>query len=228
MNFYKEEKEEFAKRLSIACNQLGINLSIEQKTRLLEYLENLLKWNKTYNLTAIRNPEQGLIQHIFDSLSIIPSLKLYFDKHLITTPEILDVGSGAGLPGAVLAIACQQTKVTCIDTVEKKTSFIKQVASVLKIANLKAIHSRIENLDSIDADLVISRAFASLEDFAKLAGKHVSEKGILVGMKGKTPKEEIDKLVNKGEWIIEKIEPLQVPELQAERCLVWMRRKENE
>ena len=227
MNNVKTSSQDFAERLNIACEAMGMSISAEQKTELLAYLEQLLRWNKTYNLTAIRDPEQGLIHHIFDSLSVVVPLAKYLKDEDIKAPVIVDVGSGGGLPGAVLAIVFKHAKVTCVDTVEKKTSFIRQVASVLKLDNLKALHSRIENLDPLNADVVISRAFASLEYFANLAGMHVAPNKKLIGMKGKHPDEEGTALLQKGEWDIEKIEPLNVPELQAERCLVWMQRKGN-
>lgn len=225
MSEVKGYSDNFDTKLSIACNTMGIVLSSEKRQKLIDYLNNLLKWNKTYNLTAIRNPEQGLIQHIFDSLSVVAPLKKYFEIKKIEAPKIMDVGSGGGLPGAVLAIAFDHAHITCVDTVEKKTSFIRQVASVLKLNNLEAIHSRVENIEPANADIVISRAFASLEDFADLSGCHVKQDGMLVGMKGKNPGEEIDALINKGQWKIEKIESLLVPDLQADRCLVWMERK---
>lgn len=220
-----ENNQYLDKKLKIACEAMGVVLSSEKRQKLIDYLNNLLKWNKTYNLTAIRNPEQGLIHHIFDSLSVVAPLKKYFEIKKIEAPKIMDVGSGGGLPGSVLAIALDQARITCVDTVEKKTSFIRQMASVLKLNNLEAIHSRVENIEPAHADLVISRAFASLEDFADLSGRHVKQDGILVGMKGKNPGEEIEALINKGQWKIEKIESLLVPELQADRCLVWMERK---
>ena len=227
MNNEQEKNKLFAEKLNIACDAMKIQISAYQKIQLLDYLDQLLRWNKTYNLTAIRDPQQGLVQHIFDSLSVVTPLAEYFQINAIQEPTIIDVGSGGGLPGAVLAIVFKQAKITCIDTVEKKTSFIRQVASVLKLENLKALHSRVENVAPLHADIVISRAFSSLEDFAELAGKHVGQDRKLVGMKGKHPDEEGTALLRKGEWDIEKIEPLNVPELQAERCLVWMQRKGN-
>ena len=226
MSLSTEEKDHLIQKLSISCKEMQLSISDQQKTKLIDYLDNLLKWNKTYNLTAIRHADQGLIQHIVDCLSVINPLNQFIEKNQIGHPRILDVGSGGGLPGVVLAIICQNAKVTCIDTVEKKTSFIRQMSSVLKLDNLNAIHARIEKLEPLHADIVISRAFASLQDFAELAGKHVSERGKLIGMKGKNPAAEQSDLLKKGDWTIEKIEPLHVPELHAERCLVWMHRKE--
>jgi 16S rRNA (guanine527-N7)-methyltransferase len=225
MNNEIGNKYHLADRLSIACDAMGICISAEQQRQLLAYLDQLLRWNKTYNLTAIRDPEQGLIQHIFDSLSVVVPLTQYLQQNAIQAPIIADVGSGGGLPGVVLAIVLKQAKIMCIDTVEKKTSFIRQAASVLTLDNLKALHSRVENIEPLNADIVISRAFASLEDFANLAGKHVAPNRKLIGMKGKHPAQEGTALLQKGEWDIEKIEPLNVPELGAERCLVWMQRK---
>lgn len=212
-------------KLSSACNEMGLQLNEKQKEHILTYLKNLLLWNKTYNLTAIRDPEQALIQHIYDSLSVVSPIKKYIHSQNIIRPKIIDVGSGGGLPGVILAIAMPEVEVTCIDKVEKKVTFIRQIISLIKNTNLHAKHARVEELEKENANVVISRAFSSLEDFAALAGQHVAAEGKLVGMKGKYPEEEKTKLLEKGEWIIENVETLNVPELQAERCLVWMQRK---
>lgn len=119
-----------------------------------------------------------------------------------------------------------QWSVTCIDAVEKKTAFVRQMSGALTLPNLQARHARIETLDPAECDIVTSRAFASLDDFAQLAGRHVRNDGTLVAMKGKVPDEEIQALHARGEWQVDHIQPLQVPELQAERCLIWMRRSE--
>jgi 16S rRNA (guanine527-N7)-methyltransferase len=142
----------------------------------------------------------------------------------IANSKIMDVGSGGGLPGVILAIALPQASVVCVDAVDKKMAFIRHIAGVLQLKNLKAIHARVEELPNAEMDVVTSRAFASLKDFAVLSGKHVSADGELVAMKGKRPTDEIEEL-EQTEWKVKNIETLTVPELDAERCLVWMQRK---
>ncbi len=212
-------------RLDAACLALQINLGTEQKATLLEFVAQLHKWNRTYNLTAIRDVDHALVQHLFDSLSVIAPLQDWCDKNTRAAPKILDVGSGGGLPGVVLAIAMPGAQVHCIDAVDKKITFIRQKAGVLKLPNLAAIHARVETIPPMSCDIVISRAFASLEDFAKWSGQHVSLDGCLVAMKGKTPVEEMTALDQRGEWITQRVQSLNVPELEAQRCLVWMHRK---
>jgi 16S rRNA (guanine527-N7)-methyltransferase len=184
-----------------------------------------MRWNKTYNLTAIRDPDQALVHHIFDSLSLVAPLSQALSLNQTETPTVVDVGSGGGLPGVILAIMLPSVLVTCVDAVEKKTMFVRQMAGVLTLPNLTAQHARIEALKPLQATLVTSRAFASLEDFAQLAGPHVREGGYLVAMKGREPTEEITALQAHTAWSAQAIEPLTVPELEGQRCLVWMQRK---
>ena len=212
-------------KLKQACVELSIHLSEVQSKQLLDYVSQLLRWNQTYNLTSIRNPDQALIQHIFDSLAIVPGLQRYFSEVNLKNPKILDVGSGAGLPGVVLAIVFQNAVVTCVDPVEKKISFIRQMAGVLKLKNLNATQSRVENLNQKDWDLATSRAFASLEDFANLTGPRIKEHGLLLAMKGKNPQDEIMLMQQNTEWQVEQAEQLKVPQLNAQRCLLWIKRK---
>ena len=220
----QKKDSSFLTRLEGVIATYALNITDEQKERLLEYLEQLNKWNKSYNLTAIRDREQALIQHLFDSLSVVRPLHLHIQSYAIMHPKIMDVGSGGGLPGVILAISFPDAMVICVDAVEKKIAFIRHVASVLQLKNLKGLHARIEVLPEANVDIVTSRAFASLKDFATLAGKHVSINGALVAMKGKRPEDEIAELKT-TDWVVKEIETLTVPELEAERCLVWMRRK---
>lgn len=220
----QRREDNFLERLEHVIASYGLDISALKKKQLLEYLEQLNKWNKTYNLTAIRDQEQALVQHLFDSLSVIKPLQLYLKSRDITQPFIMDVGSGGGLPGVILAITLPDAQVKCVDAVEKKIAFITHVASVLQLGNLKALHTRVEELPEAEMDIVISRAFASLKDFANLSGKHVSINGELVAMKGKQPLTEISEL-DGTDWVVNHIETLTVPELDAERCLVWMQRK---
>ena len=215
----------YLKKLAQACKDLSIDISEMQSKQLVEYLSQLMKWNQTYNLTAIRDPEQALIQHIFDSLAILPGLQRYCSKTNLQEPKVLDVGSGAGLPGVVIAVMFPEATVTCVDPVQKKISFIRQIAGVLKLKNLHAKHARVEELMANEWDIATSRAFASLVDFASLTGPCIKQNGLLLAMKGKEPAEEISALQEKTEWIVTDIDQLKVPELPAQRCLLWIKRK---
>jgi 16S rRNA (guanine527-N7)-methyltransferase len=216
-----------SERLLRALDVLRLNSQPAQQAALLEYLSQLMRWNKTYNLTAIRDPDQALVHHIFDSLSLVAPLSRALSLNQTETPTVVDVGSGGGLPGVILAIMLPGVHVTCVDAVEKKTMFVRQMAGVLALPNLTARHARIEALKPLQATLVTSRAFASLEDFAKLAGPHAREDGYLVAMKGREPTEELTALQAHTNWFAQAIEPLTVPEFEGQRCLVWLQRKGN-
>ena len=214
-----------AQRLTQACDSLGLAVSAAQTDQLLTYLMQMQRWNRTYNLTAIRDPEQMLVQHLFDSLSVVNPLA---DASGSTTPtKVYDIGSGGGLPGVVLAIMLPAWQISCVDAVEKKMAFVRQMSGVLSLANLRAVHARVEDLEPAQCDIVTSRAFASLNDFATLAGRHVRNDGTLVAMKGKVPDDEIQALHEQGEWQVENIQALRVPQLDAQRCLIWMRRSQG-
>lgn len=199
--------------------ELGLDLSQSQAEMLCRYIELMLRWNKTYNLTAIRDPQKMLVQHLYDSLSVVAPLVRYAGAKPLS---IMDVGSGGGLPGVVLAIVRPDWTVLCVDAVEKKTAFIRQVAGTLKLENLSSRHARIESLPAQQCDVVISRAFASLVDFTSWSGHHVREGGYMIAMKGKVPDDEINALDTVGDWKLERIETLRVPELEGERCLLWL------
>ena len=217
--------ESFEEQLEKACQELSLKPTKQQQERLLEYLRQLLKWNKTYNLTAIRDPELALVQHVFDSLAIIKPLNNFIQQRDKDKNAVLDVGSGAGLPGVIIATMMPKVIVTCVDTVEKKMAFVRQVSGVLALTNVKAIHQRVELMQDEKFDVVTSRAFATLQDFATLAGERVEKNGILLAMKGKIPHDEIETLEEKTEWRVDGIEALKVPQLSAQRCLVWMKQK---
>jgi 16S rRNA (guanine527-N7)-methyltransferase len=166
-----------------------------------------------------------LVQHIFDSLSIVRPFQNYLAGNNTQTQEsvkIVDVGSGAGLPGVVLAASCSTWNITCIDAVEKKMAFVRQMVGALALPNLSAMHVRVEQLEPMQADIVVSRAFSSLLDFVNLAGRHVRPGGRIAAMKGKEPDQEIAALQSESNWRVERIESLTVPELEAQRCLVWL------
>lgn len=220
--------KDFERRTLKASQALGLDLNVEQINTLLLYLQQLGRWNKTYNLTALRDPELMLIQHIFDSLAVVPAVQTIAKN---TKPEefkIVDVGSGGGLPGVVLAVAGFTWNVHCVDAVEKKMAFVRQMSAVLKLKNLHAHHIRIEQAESFEADLIISRAFASLVDFVNLTEKHLASTGKIVAMKAKHPTEEIATLEAETDWRVSSIEELIVPELSAERCLVYLEKVGHE
>jgi len=206
---------------------MGVAVSADQALALQAYIEQLQRWNRTYNLTALRHPEQMLVQHIFDSLSIVKPVSIELYKNTVNNPRIMDIGSGAGLPGVVLAIMRPEWQIQCVDAVQKKMAFVRQMSGTLKLPNLQATHARVEQLGPADADIVVSRAFASLADFADLAGRHVARQGWLLAMKGQSPDEEQAALQQQTNWRVSRLEPLHVPELDAQRCLVWMSRQGN-
>ncbi len=218
-------EESFHDRLQAASRQLQLELSDAQAGRLLDFVDAMQRWNKTYNLTALRTPEQMLIQHVFDSLSVIPVLDRLLDKNTAYQATLVDVGSGGGLPGIILAIM-RPWVVHCVDAVAKKTAFVRQMSARLDLPRLHAHHARIEALPPFNADIVLCRAFASVADFAVLAGRHAAPNGRLVAMKGQPSEAELDALRKAGQWRIEHIHELQVPELAARRCALQLVRND--
>ena len=209
-------------RLEAAAQALGLALDRDQASKLLTYLDLISKWNKVYNLTAVRHPEEMLVQHLFDSLAVVGPLR----RHTQGRPaRLLDVGSGAGLPGAVIAICCPEIQVDCVDTVGKKAAFIQHAAAQLRLPNLRGVHDRVENLSG-HYDVISSRAFASLPDFVAWSAHSLAEEGVWLAMKGKRPEAEIAELPPAAEMF--HVEQLTVPELEAERCIVWMRKHARE
>lgn len=200
---------------------LGLDLRPSQMDALLDYLDLLQKWNKTYNLTGVRSAAEMLRLHLLDSLAVVGPLRRYVAESPCHRPRVLDVGSGAGLPGAVLAVCCAQYSVVCVDAVAKKAAFIQQVAMGLKLPNLQGVHARVEEVAG-KFDIIISRAFASLDQFTGLSGASLAAHGAWLAMKGKRPDEELSALPESVR--VFHVEPLTVPGLDVHRCLVWMRR----
>ena len=201
-----------------AAAALDLAVSDEQADRLLAYLALLQRWNATYNLTAIRDPDAMWLQHGLDCMAAVPAVRtrLQAGRRL----RILDVGSGGGLPGVVWALLLPQADVVCVDAVGKKAAFIRQAAGTLRLPNLQARHARVEALDEAPFDLIASRAFASLADFTRLTRQLLAPGGRWLAMKGKPPAEELAAL--DPDTLMFHVEPLQVPGLDAERCLVWL------
>ena len=214
-------------QLAAAAQTLGLELSATQVDALLEYLGLIQKWTKVYNLTAVRDPNEMLTHHLIDSLAVIAPLRqqiaqMRADGQLGEGDvKLLDVGSGAGLPGVVIAICCPDIRVDCVDTVGKKAAFIQQVAATLKLPNLRGVHARVESLTEA-YNVVSSRAFASLADFTTWSAQALAGQGVWMGMKGKHPSEEIAALPASVQ--VFHVEPLTVPGLDAQRCIVWMRK----
>lgn len=211
-------------RLVAAAQTLSLTLTDAQLDQLLAYMDWLAKWNKVYNLTSLRDPAEMLSHHLIDSLTAVRPLQLHVQAlpaQAGSAPlRVLDVGSGGGLPGVVLAICLPQLQVTCVDTVSKKAAFIQQVAAALRLPNLKGLHARVESIDG-GFDVVTSRAFASLVDFTTWSVKALKPGAVWMAMKGKHPAEELAAL-GAGVEVFH-VEPLAVPGLDVERCLVWMR-----
>jgi len=232
--------------LEAAAAQLGLDLSPTQIDQLLAYLALLQKWNKVYNLTAVRDPAQMLSHHLIDSLAVIaplmrhgaairapgrpkaelPSLgevPAYSQAEGQQVSRLMDVGAGGGLPGVVIAICCPGSDVSCVDAVAKKASFIQQAAAELKLPNLHGVHSRVEALSTPPFGVITSRAFASLADFTALTRQHLAPGAVWMAMKGQHPADEIAALP--ADVDVFHVEQLAVPGLDAQRCLVWMRQR---
>lgn len=207
--------EEATLRAGLA--QLQLELSGQQVGQLLAYQALIAKWTKVYNLTAVRDPAEMVTHHLLDSLATIVPL-----QKQLAQGKLLDVGSGAGLPGVVVSICCPAISVTCVDTVAKKATFIKQVALELRLVNLAGLHARVESIDE-PFDLICSRAFASLVDFTNWSANALAPAGVWLAMKGKHPVEELAALPATVD--VFHVEQLRVPGLDAERCVVWMRKK---
>src|SRR5665647_337697 len=222
--------------LRTGLEELALPASETQVAGLLDYLALLQKWNKVYNLTAVRDQDQMLTHHLLDSLAVIAPLR----RQLLARQtgangltevtasvereqklRLLDVGSGAGLPGIVIAICCPDITVHCVDAVAKKVAFINHVAANLKLPNLLGLHARVENL-SEKYSVISSRALATLADFVSWSAAALAEQGVWLAMKGKYPVDEIAALP--GNVAVFHVERLLVPGLEAERCIVWMRK----
>jgi 16S rRNA (guanine527-N7)-methyltransferase len=210
--------------LQTAADKLNAHLTEAQTDALLAYLVLLRKWNQVYNLTAVRDPAEMLTHHLLDSLAVIEPLRRQCVQCLpegaTMSLRLLDVGSGAGLPGVVIAICCPDIRVDCVDTVGKKAAFIQQAAVSLKLPNLRGLHARVEQLTD-KYQVISSRAFASLDNFIQWSAQALAEQGVWMAMKGKHPADEMATLPPSVQ--VFHVEQLEVPGLGAERCIVWLR-----
>jgi 16S rRNA (guanine527-N7)-methyltransferase len=201
--------------------ELHVSLSDAQVQGLLDYQDLIGKWNKVYNLTAVRDPAEMLTHHLLDSLAAVAPLQKHLQGRGLSAASLLDVGSGAGLPGVVLAICCPGLAVTCVDTVGKKAAFIKHVALALGLPNLSGLHARVETITQ-PFDVICSRAFASLADFTGWSQAALAPGGVWLALKGKHPAEELAMLP--PDVVMFHVEPLAVPGLAAERCIIWLQK----
>lgn len=201
--------------LDDGIDQMGIVLDSVNRDRLIQFVTLLAKWNRTYNLTAVREPERMISQHILDSLSVLP--------HLGGCSSILDVGTGAGLPGLPLAVASPSVQFTLLDTVAKKTAFVRQAIGELGLKNITVVTGSVENYKTTkNFSRVISRAFAELKDFVDGAGQHCAAGGALLAMKGVYPHDEISRLP--AGYIAEEVISLDVPGVEGQRHLVVIKK----
>jgi len=210
----------FELRLQAAASALKIELGGAQSAALLDYLALLSHWNRAYNLTAVRDPAEQLVVHLFDCLAVVPLLA----ARLADGDTVVDVGSGGGLPGVVLAVCLPGVRVHTVDAVGKKAAFVTQVKGALGLSNLQAHHARVEDLqpgrDLAPARVIVSRAFASLLDFVTLTGALLGPRGEWAAMKGVDPRDEIAALPAGLRHVA--TERLTVPELDADRHLIWL------
>lgn len=206
---------------------LGLHVDEAAITRLLDFIALLQKWNRIYNLTAVRDSREMLTHHILDSLAAVAPLRAYLEgihPHLPgpaqPVDKLLDVGSGGGLPAVVFAICFPALRVDCVDAVAKKAAFLQQTAAHLHLPNLRGIHARVQDVRE-SYPLISSRAFASLADFTAWSAHALSDGGLWLALKGKTPVDEITALPSPAIHVFH-VEQLTVPGLDAQRCLVWL------
>lgn len=198
--------------LEVGAEQLGIKLTVQQCQQLNDYLILLGKWNKTYNLTAIRDSAFMVPYHVLDSLSVVPYLE--------DSRNLLDVGSGGGMPGVPIAVICPDTVVTLIDANQKKTAFLRQVALELNLANIRVKTVRVEHFrkDTL-FDTIISRAFSEIDTFVRLTVHLLGKGGKWLAMKGAFPEQELEQL-DADRFNVNCVYPLRVPGLDGQRHLV--------
>lgn len=200
---------------------LGLDVPFGAPTKLAAYLELLAKWNKTYNLTAVRDIHEMVAHHVLDSLTVLP----YIEKSAVTGRQIdtlVDVGSGAGFPGIPLAIVRPNLRITLVDAVDKKSAFQRQAKTELGLANVSVVGARVEGLMAGGFDVVVSRAFAELANFVALAGHLANPDGRLYAMKGVLPESELQCLPSP--WRVEEIVPLRIPGQPVQRHLIVLKK----
>ncbi|HFC8501919.1 TPA: 16S rRNA (guanine(527)-N(7))-methyltransferase RsmG [Neisseria oralis] len=202
-------------KLQSGLKEMGFDLSGEQQDKLLAYVEMLKKWNKTYNLTALRDESQIISHHLLDSLTLPPYLE--------GAQTMLDVGSGGGQPGIPAAVCRPDLQITLLDANTKKTSFLQQAAIELELKNVRVVSGRVEAVQGLRADVITSRAFAELADFVNWTAHLLQDGGCWAAMKGVYPAAEIDRLPDSV--CVERVDKIRVPQLNAERHMVILRKK---
>lgn len=202
-------------KLQSGLKEMGLDLSGEQQDKLLAYVEMLKKWNKTYNLTALRDESQIISHHLLDSLTLPPYLE--------GAQTMLDVGSGGGQPGIPAAVCRPDLQITLLDANTKKTSFLQQAAIELELKNVRIVSGRVEAVQGLRADVITSRAFAELADFVNWTAHLLQDGGCWAAMKGVYPAAEIDRLPDSV--CVERVDKIRVPQLNAERHMVILRKK---
>ena len=200
--------------LSSGLAQLGLNCSLAVQARLRDYVQLLDKWNRVYNLTSVRDPTEMVTRHILDSLVVLPYLR---------GTRVLDVGTGAGLPGIPLAIVsdemCPEREFVLLDSNSKKTRFVQQAVAELALTNVQVVHQRAEEFSpAVLFDVVVSRAFATVADMLKNSGRHCAQDGVVLAMKGTEPVDELQEIP--AAYAVEAVHSLKVPGLKGERHLV--------
>lgn len=217
-----------AEHIAAAAQELGLHLRAGQAQQLSAYAQLLMRWNARINLTALRAPEQVLSHHLLDSLSIVPVL---MDLNLPSAARVLDVGSGAGLPGMVLAIMLPNWRLTLVDTVGKKAAFLRQVKLDLGLEQVEVVHGRVQSLPAARFDLIVSRAFSALDQFVRASDEQLAAGGVWAAMQGLAQGAEVGQMVgspnthprDRGCARIDKVVKLRVPRLAAQRHLIVMR-----
>ena len=210
-------RQELDDILASGLEALCLRLSEEQQTKLVEFVLLIDKWNKAYNLTSVRDPKQMMIKHILDSLAIVPYLPTQASQ------RIIDVGTGPGLPGMPLAIACPEMSFTLLDSLGKRVRFMTQCVHTLKLKNVTPVQSRVEeHLPGEPYDIVLSRAFASLKDMLHWCHHLVDSQGQFLALKGQFPQDELKEVSD--HYHVIKTERLSVPNLMGERHLVWIKK----
>ncbi|WAR44911.1 16S rRNA (guanine(527)-N(7))-methyltransferase RsmG [Methylomonas rapida] len=201
-------------RLQQGLSALGLPLAEAQQEQLLDFIRLIAKWNKAYNLTAVREPLDMVNLHLLDSLAILPHVK---------PPSIADIGTGAGLPGIPLAICLPDCHFTLVDSNSKKTRFVQQAVLECRLKNVIVVHGRAESLQpKVLFSTVISRAFASMSDILRLTGHLLADDGLLLAMKGQVPEQELAQIESDYTVI-----SLNVPGIDAERCLIRMEKQKH-
>ncbi len=204
-----------------AAGAVSLSLSDRQAEQLVAYVDLLERWNATYNLTAVREPDRIVTLHLADCLAAIAPLRREIERS--PSASILDVGSGAGLPGIVIGVMNPEWRVTCVDAVGKKAAFIRQASANLCLTKVGAVHARVESIDE-QHDVIVSRAFSSLLHLVSATDRALADGGSWMAMKGRVPDDELAAL-NVSKWTFH-VEQLEVPNLEAERCLVWIGRND--